>query len=99
MGIAILPAQEKKVKKSVASLKAKREKTINPKKKKTKKKTGGRTKSNQDMSNAQLLKQFKELLLYNPVTLPVALGRKFGKKLLKSNQNKKKSGGKVSRKK
>jgi len=57
MGIRIVPKREKKVKDSVASLKSIRKKTIDAKKEKT----GGRTKSNQDMSNAQLLKELKNI--------------------------------------
>ena len=97
MGISILPAQEKKVKESVASLKAKREKTINPKKKKTKKKTGGRTKSNQDMSNAQLLKKLKSIFKDATVSPIISLSRKMAQD--RGVIKKKKSGGKVSRKK
>ena len=86
MGISILPAQEKKVKESVASLKAKREKTINPKKKKTKKKTGGRTKSNQETADISRLYDILKGVI-NP------------KYLKKETAMKANKGGKVSRKK
>ena len=89
MGIAILPAREKKVKKSVASLKAIRKKAIDDKKKKTKKKTGGRTKSNQDMQQTADISRLYDILkgVINP------------KYLKKETAMKANKGGKVSRKK